>query len=247
MDALLPMVAYRQWVLVLPKRLRYFVHRNPTLAGEVSRILGHALTRFYRGRSMAVELIRVDKTAAPSQIVVVQRFGERVNLHAHFHVVASDGVFALREEDSQGRGLVFVPTPEPDAEEIARLREALRRKILCRMLQLKVVPEESVSEMLRREHGGFSLDASVKVEARDRGGLERLLRYVLRPAVSLKRLSYLPECGLVRYRLGKGSGEVLEWEAVDFLGRFARLPRRRGNTWCATAGRWVQGRGCGLA
>jgi hypothetical protein len=37
------------------------------------------------------------------------------------------------------------------------------------------------------EHGGgFSLDASVRVEADDRLGLERLLRYCARPAFALE-------------------------------------------------------------
>ncbi|MBI4676107.1 MAG: transposase [Elusimicrobia bacterium] len=51
--------------------------------------------------------------------------------------------------------------------------------------------------MLSRLHGGFSLDASVCVAADDRPALERLIRYCLRPAISLKRLTYLPEAGLV--------------------------------------------------
>ena len=242
MDGLLPMVPHRQWVLVLPKRLRYFVHRNPVLAGEISRILGGALARFYRERSMREDRLRLDKTAAPGLVVVVQRFGERVNRHVHFHVAASDGLFAL---ESKGR-LAFHPCPEPTLEDVERLRDVLRRKILRRMAKLKALPEESVAEMLARPHGGFSLDASVRVEALDRRGLERLLRYVLRPAVSLKRLSYLPERSMVRYRPRKGDGDVLEWEAAQFLRRFAEPSRRRANTWCVTREPWARGPSCGL-
>ena len=36
-------------------------------------------------------------------------------------------------------------------------------------------------------------------------GLERLLLYVLRPALSLKQLTYKPEQDLVRYRPAKGT------------------------------------------
>ena len=35
--------------------------------------------------------------------------------------------------------------------------------------------------------GGFSLDASVRIEGADRQGLERLLRYCARPAFALER------------------------------------------------------------
>ena len=102
----------------------------------------------------------------------------------------------------------------------------MRRNILRRMVRLGAVPEESTREMLARLHGGFSLDASVCVAADDRPALERLIRYCLRPAISLKRLTYLPETGLVRYRPCKtrpGEPAVLEWEAVEFLRRFSRI------------------------
>ncbi len=82
------------------------------------------------------------------------------------------------------------PAPAPTPEELAELSRKLRRRILKRMLRLKAVPEEAVEEMLARPHGGFSINGEVRVEADDRAGLERLLRYVLRPALSIKRLSY---------------------------------------------------------
>jgi hypothetical protein len=50
--------------------------------------------------------------------------------------------------------------------------------------------------------GGFSLDASVRIEARDRAGLERLLRYCARPPFALERLEFLDEQRLL-YRLPK--------------------------------------------
>ena len=140
--------------------------------------------------------------------------------------------------DDEGR-LTFHPSPEPSEEDIIRLREYLRRRILRRMVKLGAVPEESAREMLCRVHGGFSLDGSVRMAADDRTGLERLLRYVLRPAVSLKRLSYDAERSRVRYRMRRGDCEVLEWDAVEFLGRFAQLmppPRKHLVRYCGALG-----------
>ena len=74
--------------------------------------------------------------------------------------------------------------------------------------------------------GGVSINGEVRIEADDRAALARLLSYVLRPALSLKRLSYQPEKDLVRYWPQKGRAEdpmVLEWKPVEFLARFARL------------------------
>ena len=43
--------------------------------------------------------------------------------------------------------------------------------------------------MAEREHGGgLSVDAEVRIEAHEREGLERLLRYCARPAFALERL-----------------------------------------------------------
>ena len=183
MDGLLPHAPYRQWVLVLPKRLRYFVHRNPALAGEISRILASAINRFYAERSGRGG--DPSSPCAPAQVLVVQRFGGKANLHVHLHAVVSDGVFALREGAGGDGKLGFIPAPEPSPTEIAHLCERLRRNILRRVVRLGAVPEESAREMLARSHGGFSLDASVHVAADDRPALERLIRYCLRPAISL--------------------------------------------------------------
>ena len=213
LDELLPRVVYRQWVLVLPRRLRWFIHRDARLAGEVTRILGEVLTARLVSRSHA------PRGAAPAQFHALQRFGATVNLHIHDHAVVSDGAFALEE------GLLrFYPAPEPSAEELAELVELLRRRILKRMRDLEAVPEEVVAGMLAWPHSGFSLNAEVRVEAEDREALGRLLRYVLRPALSLKKLSYDAREGVVRYRPGKeGLPHTLEWSPLQFMERFAAI------------------------
>ncbi len=50
--------------------------------------------------------------------------------------------------------------------------------------------------------GGFSVDASVRVEADDRAGLERLLRYCARPPFALERLEAIDAHRLI-YHLPK--------------------------------------------
>ena len=50
--------------------------------------------------------------------------------------------------------------------------------------------------------GGFSLDASVRIEGADRSGLERLLRYCARPPFALERLEQASDDALI-YRFDK--------------------------------------------
>ncbi|MFI5363017.1 MAG: transposase zinc-binding domain-containing protein [Elusimicrobiota bacterium] len=89
LEDLLPDVPYRQWVFVLPKRVRYFVNRDSRLSGEIDAILARTLTAFFRKRSGA------PKGAAPAQFHAIQRFGSSVNLHVHVHAALSDGCFSF--------------------------------------------------------------------------------------------------------------------------------------------------------
>ncbi len=79
---------------------------------------------------------------------------------------------------------------------------------------------------------GFSLHAGVAVKARERDKLERLCRYITRPAVSEKRLSLTAQ-GKVRYELKTpyrdGTTHVI-FEPTDFIARLASLvPKPRVN------------------
>lgn len=71
----------------------------------------------------------------------------------------------------------------------------------------------------------FSLHAGVATRAPERAKLERLCRYIARPAVSTKRLS-LTRHGKVRYELkthySDGTTHVL-FEPLDFISRLAAL------------------------
>jgi hypothetical protein len=75
------------------------------------------------------------------------------------------------------------------------------------------------------EHAGFNLHAGVRVAADDRAGLERLCRYVARPAVCAERVA-LREDGTVTYRLKtpRRSGETHRvMRPGEFLARLVAL------------------------
>ncbi|MGA7799578.1 MAG: IS91 family transposase [Gammaproteobacteria bacterium] len=79
---------------------------------------------------------------------------------------------------------------------------------------------------------GFSLHAGVAARADERKKLERLCRYISRPAVSEQRLSLTPN-GNIRYQLKTpyrdGTTHVI-FEPLDFIARLAALvPRPRVN------------------
>lgn len=216
-DELLPDAGYRQWVLVIPKRLRYFVHLDPSLAGAISAILARRIELYLRRKAPG---------GYPAQIHFIQRFGERLNRHVHVHAVVAEGTFSARTDLLGRRKLGFHQASAPSEAAVAKLVEDVRRRVLRLFQKRGYLSEEAASDMLAWENSGFSVHAGVMIEAGDRHGLERLLYYCARPALSLKRLGYKPEENLVTYRTGlagDGKPRTLRFEPVEFLRRFVLL------------------------
>jgi putative transposase len=81
--------------------------------------------------------------------------------------------------------------------------------------------------------GGFSIDASVRIEGEDRAGVERLLRYCARPPFALERLhapagiaSLASNDSRLVYRLSKPAPDgrtELRVSPLKLLERLARL------------------------
>jgi hypothetical protein len=95
-----------------------------------------------------------------------------------------------------------------------------------------LLEREDAQAMGEWEHGGgFSLDAGVRIEAHDREGLERLLRYCARPAFALERLRQIAPEHLVyeSVKPGPGGSVSLMLTPHELLDRLAALippPRR---------------------
>jgi DNA-directed RNA polymerase subunit RPC12/RpoP len=92
-DHVFPEVPVRQWVLSLPKRLRYFLHRQSKLVNPVPRI-------FLAEVEVA---LRASSPDAPSgarfgAVTFVHRLGSALNANLHFRCCVIDGVFSAEEE-----------------------------------------------------------------------------------------------------------------------------------------------------
>jgi len=77
-----------------------------------------------------------------------------------------------------------------------------------------------------RHGGGFSVNADVRIEAADRNGLERLLRYCARPAFASERLNWLRAGEQLSYALPKPMPNgclVLHLTPLELLDKLAKL------------------------
>ncbi len=75
-----------------------------------------------------------------------------------------------------------------------------------------------MKKMLSYENSGFSLDAKVKIEAFDKDGLERLIRYCARPPFKSENIRV--HNSLINYRLPKASHDgrlFMTLDPLDFV------------------------------
>jgi Putative transposase/Transposase zinc-binding domain len=195
-----PRLPVRQWVLSVPKRLRYYLQRDTALQGAVLRILLRGVERCLCCHSPGCE-----GTAHIGAIAFIHRFGSSLNEHTHFHCCVVDGVFqpAAKIGDTTGAaevvtGVDFHVASGLDASAIAQVQAKVRQRILRTFARRGLIDKADRDEMLSWEHGGgFSLDASVCIQDTDRAGLERLLRYCARPPFALAHLHTLDAENLV--------------------------------------------------
>ena len=125
------------------------------------------------------------RQVAPRGVVFSHRCGALLNAHLHCHCIVVDGVFAA----AAGCGVTFHPATGLDEPALGAVQAAVRRRLLRVMTRRGLLPPEDAQVMAAWEHGGgFSVNAAVRIEAHDRDGLERLLRYCARPAFARERL-----------------------------------------------------------
>ncbi len=240
-----PGATYRQWVLSLPRWVRFRLAYRPVLVSQVLQLFVRAIFACQRRRARG----RGIRDGQPGSVTFIQRFGSALNLNVHFHVLLPDGVFS-----AHGGEVSFVALEPPTDEEV----EAVARKVARRTRTLlERVDESSVTgaedaallEAAAFEEArprvahfrideyraprkrravnlqGFSVHANVAVGEGKRDALERLCRYGARPPIALGRMSSTTE-GRIAYRVkhhAPGEAGVLVLTPLELLGKLAAL------------------------
>ena len=140
----------------------------------------------------------------------------------HFHCCVIDGVFVPGEDGQVHFAEAAALTPE----DLAAVQQQVRARVLRWFARAGHLDPADARDMAGWHHGGgFSLDAAVRIEARDRAGLERLLRYCARPPFALERLEQLAHDQLV-YRSPKPQPDgrtELSLTPLELIERLAAL------------------------
>ena len=247
----LPHVPYRQWVLSLPRHVRFRLARDPALVSAVLAVFLRSVFAWQRRRARAAGVAR----PLCGSITFVQRFGSALNLNVHFHARLPDGVFSVDADGALDCHELAAPT---DEDLLALTHKIIRRvdKLVARASDAEddpvgtdaLAPAQAASVQIRVAAAlkppapwpsercafvrGFSLHANVHVPARDRQGLERLCRYGARPPLAQSRLERRDDGTLLLHlkRPRRSGAARLSFTPLELLGRLGVLvPPPRAN------------------
>jgi transposase-like protein len=166
-------VPVRQYVVTIPKMLRFFFKHDRKLLGLLSRC-------FYQTLKQFLQEAYPERQAVPGMIVSIQTYGnDLLRFHPHLHCLVSDGLFL---PDGS-----FLPVPAPDPEVLMR---AFRHRLLKALLARQIITEQRVELLLSWRHPGFSVYQGQPVPPEDTAARERLARYILHAPFSQKRMIY---------------------------------------------------------
>jgi ribosomal protein S27E len=197
-EELLLDVPHRQVVFTMPKMLRIFFKYKRRLLGELCRAAVQALLKYFQAATGA-ELI-------PGVVAVIQSFGQKINFHPHAHLLVTEG-----GEDPAGEFHHVASFQD------SLLAEIFKREVFSLLLRQELISEALVEKIAGWRHSGFSVHS--KVKAKTRKEAERVGKYMIRPLLSLERLSLDEKEGKVCYRYGEGAEEVERLDYLEFIAR----------------------------
>jgi hypothetical protein len=162
-DHVFPRLAVRQWVLSVPKRLRYFLQRDGAALNTALRIflrvIQHSLHQHCPGAAQADPA-----TLRIGAVAFIHRFGSSLNTHVHFHVCVVDGVF----EALAGEGVVFHPARGLDETAVAQVQAAARTRILRAFVGRGLIESFDAKEMLAYQCKALALASRWVLSSRQR-------------------------------------------------------------------------------
>jgi hypothetical protein len=142
-DQVFPPLPVRQWVLSVPKRLRYFLQRDPEALGAVLQMLLRVIEARLRRCSSYV-------CGRLSAVSFVQRFGSTLNAHVHFHCCVIGGVFAVGEDGQ----VHFAEAGALTLQDFAAVHQQVRPRGLRWFARAAPLDPAEAREMARWHHGG---------------------------------------------------------------------------------------------
>jgi hypothetical protein len=97
------------------------------------------------------------------------------------------------------------------------LAELFAREVLAMLVRKELLNPDWVKRILSWSHTGFNVHSLVRTQTKIEA--ERVGKYMIRPLLSLERLSFLEPEGKVGYRHGQGTAEQETMDYLEFIAR----------------------------
>lgn len=120
-ENVLPVVAYRQFVITFPIPMRFWLQANKKLYTKVHQLVIRELHAHYRCKAEAEGI----KDSMPGSISFSQRSGSALNVNPHLHILCPDGVYARVNKKARFHNLAAITD-----EEVATLIEGVTKKVM---------------------------------------------------------------------------------------------------------------------
>ncbi len=218
----LPEGDYRHVVVTLPIKmgLRKRFQRDTRLHRQIGRLIHRVIGRWMAAQIGCHRNRREERDKArPGIIMAVQSFGSDLKSHVHFHLLVTDGVYF---PDGSYYALGYWDQ--------ASLLSELRHSILKSLVARKCLQPETAQllESWPLDRSGFSAFVGSPInQPADRPRLERVLRYIFRPSLPLKHLSYVEATGEVRYAPPRAIPKVWSHAHGFLVDWVQHIPRAR--------------------
>ena len=132
-DHVLPRAPLRQWVLSFPWPLRLLFAAHPQW---LTRVLG-IVTRALSGAILKRAGLRRDEGAQTGIVTFIQRFGSKLNLNVHLHLLVLDGAYTFKHGKAH-----FHRAPAPHPGELEALLSTLIARIMRTLIRAGVLIED---------------------------------------------------------------------------------------------------------
>ena len=188
----------------MPRLLRGIFRKRRELLLDLSQCAAEAVAEYTRRQ--------VGADTRPGIVVSIATSGDLVQWHPHGHLILTDSGFS---DDG-----TFHPLPAWDGEAVMKL---FRERLLARLIERHAISEDLARKLLAWRHPGFSAHVGEAIPFEDKKAIEDVACYVVRSALSLKKLVYLDGQKAVLYRSRMNPSLGRNFEAMDPLEWLARL------------------------
>jgi hypothetical protein len=136
-DAVLPEVRVRQWVLSFPYRIRCLLAFDPALCSAVRGIFVRTILGWMRQRAEAAGA----PAGSSGAVVLAQRFGGALNLN--FHALVLDDIYTSESPFASPR---FQPAVELTDQDVVHVTRLLVRRVVRYLQRRRRLPHQEQAE-----------------------------------------------------------------------------------------------------